>query len=141
MKNGGIGMFIRQDADTTSEDLPMALKLLRLRRIDVLGAAILSAVASAVAGLIMGILYLVSALYVSSMLSQIPLIGNQAAAAWTAWGVYGLVLSPIIFAILGFVVGLLASVCVNVALGSMGGLKVNVDLDTDLSLENVPGEQ
>ena len=109
----------------------MALKMMRLNEIDVLGAALLSTVVSAIIGVVFGIVFLVSSLFMSSLLSQIPLVGNQAAAEWTSAGVTGLIVSPIIFAILGFIVGLIASFLVNIALKRMDGLELEVGLDSD----------
>lgn len=116
----------------------MALKMMRLREIDVLGAALLSTVVSAIIGVVFGIVFLVSSLFMSSLLSQIPLVGNQAAAEWTSAGVTGLIVSPIIFAILGFIVGLIASFLVNIALKRMDGLKLEVGLDSDHPRPDVP---
>ena len=116
----------------------MALETMRLREIDVVGAALLSTVVSAIIGLVFGIVFLLSSLFMSSLLTQIPLVGNQAAAAWTSAGVTGLILSPIVFAILGFIVGLVASFLVNIALKRMDGLKLEVGLDSDHPRPDVP---
>ena len=107
----------------------MAVRTVRVRRIDVLGAALLSTVASAIAGLFIGILFLLSSLFMGSLVADIPLIGRAIADLWTSMGVVGLIVSPIVFAILGFVVGAVATVCVNAVLPRMGGLMLEADLD------------
>jgi hypothetical protein len=109
----------------------MALRTVRVRKIDVLGAALLSTVASAVAGLFIGILFLLSSLFMGSVLADIPLIGRAIADLWTSAGVVVLIASPIIFAILGFVVGAVAAVCVNAVLPRMDGLQLEADLDAE----------
>ena len=81
----------------------MAVRTVRVLRIDVLGAALLSTVASAIAGVFIGILFLLSSLFMGSLLADIPLIGRAIAEMWTSMGLVGLVASPIVFAILGFV--------------------------------------
>lgn len=96
-----------------------------------LGAALVSTVASAIAGLFLGVLFLLSSLFMGSILADIPLIGRAIADLWTSLGVLGLVASPIVFAILGFVVGAVAAVCVNAVLPRMNGLVLDADLDVD----------
>lgn len=108
----------------------MALHKVRVRRIDVLGAALLSTVASAIAGLFVGILFLLSSLYMGSRVADIPLIGRAIADLWTSSGVVGLIASPILFAVLGFVVGAVAVICVNAVLPRMDGLVVEAEFDT-----------
>ncbi len=109
----------------------MAVQTVRVRRIDLLGAALLSTVASAIAGLFIGILFLLSSLFLGSLVADIPLIGRAIADQWTSMGVVGLIASPIVFAILGFVVGAVTAVCVNAVLPRMDGLMLEADLDVD----------
>jgi hypothetical protein len=109
----------------------MAVQTVRVRRIDVLGAALLSTVASAIAGLFIGILFLLSSLFMGSLLADIPLVGRAIADQWTSMGVVGLIASPIVFAILGFVVGAVAAICVNAVLPRMDGLMLEADLDAN----------
>ena len=107
----------------------MAVQTVRVRRIDVLGAALVSTVASAIAGVFVGFVLLLSSLYMGSIMAGIPLVGGAIADMWTSMGVIGLVASPIVFAILGFVVGAIGAVCVNAVLPRMNGLLLEADLD------------
>jgi hypothetical protein len=109
----------------------MAIRSVRVKRIDVYGAALVSMVASLIAGLFVGILFLLSSLFMGSLLAGIPLVGRAIADLWTSTGIIGLIASPILFAILGFVVGAIAAVCVNAVLPRMDGLLLEADLDLD----------
>jgi uncharacterized membrane protein len=109
----------------------MAIRTVRVRRIDVFGAALLSTVASAIAGVFTGILFLLFSLYMGSLMSDIPLIGRAIADLWTSTGIVGLIASPLVFAILGFVVGAIAAACVNAVLPRMGGLLLEADFEVD----------
>jgi hypothetical protein len=80
----------------------MAVHTVRVKRIDVLGAALVSTVASAIAGVFVGLVVLLSSLYMGSILAGIPLVGGAIADMWTSMGIVGLVASPIVFAVLGF---------------------------------------
>jgi hypothetical protein len=120
----------------------MVLKMMRVKQMDVLGTALLSTVGSAILGLIVGILFLLASLYMGSLLAQLPLmLGNQAADAWVSRGLMGLILSPSIFAVIGFIYGVSVAFFANVALKRMNGLKLEVDLDTDTPSRDVPEVQ
>lgn len=107
----------------------MAVHTVRVKRIDVLGAALVSTVASAIAGVFVGILFLLSSLFMGSILADIPFVGGAIADLWTSMGVVGLVASPVVFAALGLVVGAVAAVGVNAVLPRMDGLLLEADLD------------
>ncbi len=118
----------------------MAVQTVRVMRIDVLGAALLSTVASAIAGLFIGILFLLSSLFMGSLLADIPLIGRAIAEMWTSMGVVGLIASPIVFAILGFVVGAVAAVCVNAVTAEDGRARAGGGSRRDRPSAGRPGD-
>jgi len=99
---------------TTTPTVPVAAGTMRIRRIGVLQAAKLSAVFN---------LLFTAIVLVPFMMFMMAVSPKSGAAGF---GVLGLLILPVIYSIIGFVVGAIAAFLYNLVAGWVGGLEIEL---------------
>ena len=92
-----------------------------LTKIGVLSLGKISGAIYAVMGLILGAIITLTSLGMDSMM------GNEGAFAGLPFGVGAIIVVPIFYGIMGFIVGVISALIFNVVSRFMGGLEIEVE--------------
>lgn len=111
-----------------------------VRRIGVLSLAKVQGVIMAAIGLVLGVLYgLIIMTFGAVMMSAGSRDAGAAAAGSVIGGLAMIVLFPIFYALIGFVMGAISAFIYNLAAGSIGGLEMELEQSADtLGFTSVP---
>lgn len=91
-----------------------------LKKIDPMSYAKISGVMGAVIGLIMGLTF-------SSLSGFLSIFGAEAAGMMGGLGLLSIMVFPILYAIMGFISGLIGAFIYNIVAGYVGGVKVDLE--------------
>lgn len=109
-----------------------------ITRLGVLSVAKILGAICAVFGLIIGVLYGLSIMIFGAAMSS---ISADAAGGAIVLGLLTMIFSPIIYGIIGFVGGAIEALIYNVAAGIAGGIEMEVEGDSGLSIAPPPPPQ
>jgi hypothetical protein len=104
--------------------------IVRLKRVGVLSAGMISGVGGAVAGLLAGgVLFLMSLTMMGVAQQANANNGNSPTAAVLGMGVGAIIIAPIIYGIFGFIGGVVYAFIYNILSGMTGGLQMEFSRD------------
>jgi ABC-type antimicrobial peptide transport system permease subunit len=101
----------------------------RLKRVGVLSAGMISGVAGAVGGLLAGGILFLMSLTMIGVAQQGNINGGNPAAAAMGMGFGAIVFLPIVYGIFGFIGGVIYSFIYNILAGMTGGLQMEFSRD------------
>ena len=90
--------------------------MVEIKKFDVMSVAKIYAVILAVIGFIEGLLFAL----IGGLLST---VGTGGAAVGLGFGIAGIIILPIVFAIMGFIAGAIGAFVYNIVAGAVGGIK------------------
>lgn len=101
---------------------------LRIKKIDILSAAKMYAVMGAVIGLIIGIIYGLFVIVFGAMMMGMGQKESMAAGGGSiVMGIVMMIAFPIIYAIFGFISGIIGALIYNIFAKMVGGIEIEVE--------------
>ena len=100
--------------------------MLVIKKIDILSSAKLQAILMAITGLITGILQLIASAIMASLLGG----AGGTFGILGGFGLFTIILFPILAAILGFISGAVGALFYNLIAGWVGGVKMDITQET-----------
>jgi len=116
--------------DSNSPAVMESRSTVRLKRVGVLSAGMISGVGGAVGGLLVGgIFFLMSLTMMGAAQQANGNNGNDPAAAVIGMGVGAIIFMPIVYGIFGFIGGVVYAFIYNILSGMTGGLQMEFSKD------------
>lgn len=111
---------------------------LTITRLGVLSVAKIQGAIAAVFGLIIGVIYgLIIMLFGAALMSQ----SKEAGGGSIIIGILAMIGIPIFYGIIGFIAGAISALIYNVAAGIAGGIEIEVEGESSLSIAPPPPQQ
>lgn len=96
------------------------IEKVKVKKLGVLSVAKLQAVIMALVGLLLGILSVIMGAVLGSMF-------GGSASMLGSFGVIGIIVFPIVYAIIGFIGGAISALLYNLGAGWVGGIEMNLE--------------